>query len=84
MEQNTNNEELDMEYRFALGEGDFAPIKARGCTNFAESSNKTMESTGWTGDNKCLDAIVEGDAQLEVVKKIFVGCSNMAIQILEI
>jgi len=36
-----------------------------------------VEYTRWTGDNKWIDAIVEGDAKLGVVGEIFVGCGDM-------
>ena len=84
MEWNTNEKESDIKDGFARGEGDFALVKTRGCTDFAESSNKTMESTRRASDNECLDAVVERNAKLGIVGEIFVGCGDMAFQVLEI
>ena len=67
MERNTDGQEPDMEDGFALGERDFA-----------ESSNKTIESTRRASGNECLDTLVEGDAKLGVFVKILVSCSDMA------
>jgi len=58
MKRNTDEKELDMEDGFAL-EGDFVLVKARGGTEFAESSNKTEGSTRRAGDNECLDTVEE-------------------------
>ena len=56
-----------MEDGFTLGEGDFA-----------ERSNKTMESTRRAGNNECLGTVVEGNAKLGVFGKILISCSDMA------
>ena len=78
MQRNLNKEEPDMEAGFALGEGDFALVKTRGGTDFAKGSNKAVEGTRWTGDNECLDGVVEGDTELGIVGEMLVGCGDMA------
>lgn len=84
MEWNPDEKESDIEDGFALGEGNFALVKTRGSTDFAEGSNKTIESTGRASNNECLDTVAEGDTKLGIVGEIFVGRSDMAFQILEI
>lgn len=84
MERNTDEEEPDVEGGLAFGEGDFALIEVRGSANLAESGNETIESTRGTSDDECLDAVVEGDAKLGVVWKVFVGRSDVTLQVLEI
>jgi hypothetical protein len=84
MEWNTDKEESNVEDGFPLGEGNFALVKTRGSTDFTESSDKTVERTRWSSNDECFDAVVEGNAKLRVLREIFVRCSDMTFQVLEI
>ena len=83
VERNTDKEESHVEDWFPFGKGDLTLVKTRWSTDFTESGDKTVESTTWTSDDECFDAVVEGDAKFRVVREIFVRRSDMTFQVLE-